>query len=174
MISLDRIRQFISNILIAIFAVLCTIGVNNSIQCSRDNGRISEAITKIDTLYLRDTIRINKPAPVIIRNIDTILVQVKDTIRIKDTVYLKLPREQKIYHEENYRAWISGYRPQLDSIHIFRNTQQIITSTTIRTKQKRDRWGIGIHAGYGFSIQNNAIKPAPSIGLSLSYNLLMF
>ena len=39
-------------------------------------------LTKLTTLYLHDTIRIDKPTPKIIRNIDTILVEVKDTIHI--------------------------------------------------------------------------------------------
>ena len=174
MISLDRIRQFTSIFFIAMFAILCTVGVNNSIQCSRDNGNVSEVITKVDTLYLYDTVRIDKPIPIIIRDIDTILVQVKDTIHIQDTIYIKLPREQKTYQNKHYAAWISGYRPQLDSIHIYSNTRQIITSTTINTKQKRSRWGLGVHAGYGFTIQNNTIKAAPNISVGLNYNLLLF
>lgn len=174
MIPLDKIRQFISIFFIAFIAILCTVGILNTAHCDRNNGNISEIITKVDTLHLHDTIRIDKPTPIIIRNIDTILVQVKDTIRIKDTIYIKLPKEQKTYQNANYQAWISGYIPELDSIHIFHNTQQIITSTTIRTKQKRGRWSLGIHAGYGLTIQNNAIKAAPSISVGLNYNFLMF
>jgi hypothetical protein len=107
--------------------------------------------------------------------VDTFRIVLKDTIREKDTVYLNLPREQKIYREENYHAWISGYRPALDSIHIFRNTHQVITSTTIRQKpNKPRRWGIGIQAGYGLSYQQNTIQPVPYIGIGLSYHLLTF
>lgn len=174
MILSNRVKQIVRISFITIFAILCSVVIFNIVGCGRGNGRISEIVTNVDTLYLHDTIRIDKPTPKIIRNIDTILVEVKDTIHIKDTVYLKLPREQKIYQNENYQAWISGHRPVLDSIHIYRNTQQIITSTTISTKQKRVRWGIGIHAGYGLTFQNNAIQPAPNIGFGLSYNLLMF
>lgn len=174
MISLDQIRKFISIFFIAVFAILCSIGIINTFQCERNNGRISEIMTNVDTLYLHDTIRIDKPTPIIIREIDTILVQVKDTINIKDTIYIKLPKEQKTYQDKNYQAWISGYRPELDSIHIFHNTQQIITSTTIQAKQQRGRWSIRIYAGYGLTFQYNAIKPTPNIGFGLSYNLLMF
>lgn len=117
---------------------------------------------------------LTSPYLIIIRDIDTILVQIKDTIRIKDTIYIRLSKEQKTYHNENYQAWISGYRPELGSIHIYHKTQQIITSTTLQIRQNQNRWGIGIHAGYGFTLQNNAIKPAPYIGISLNYNLLRF
>lgn len=174
MIPINQIRQFIRISFIAIFVILCSVSIFKIVQCRKDNGRISETITKADTLYLHDTIRIERPAPIIIRNVDTILVRAKDTIRIKDTIYIKLPREQKTYQDENYQAWISGYRPQLDSIHIFHNTQQIISSTTIQTKQKRYRWGIGIHAGYGLILQQNTIKPTQYIGIGVSYNLLSF
>jgi len=174
MINLNKTRQYIRIVFIIIVSILCLVGILNIAQCEKNSDRVSKIVTKVDTLYLHDTLRIEKPTPKIIRNIDTILVEVKDTIHIKDTIYLKLPKEQRVYQNKNYQAWISGYRPVLDSIHIYRNTQQIITSTTINTKQKRSRWGIGIHAGYGLTFQNNEIQPAPNIGFGLSYNLLMF
>ncbi|MFA5302557.1 MAG: DUF6808 domain-containing protein [Bacteroidales bacterium] len=144
-------------------------------RCNRNNGPGSEIIVQVDTLYLHDTVRIEKPFPQFIKTIDTLLVQITDTLRIKDTVYLNLPREQKTYREENFHAWVSGYRPALDSIHLFQNTQQIITSTTIRQKpNKPKRWGIGIQAGYGFTCQQNTIQPVPYIGIGLNYTLLFF
>ncbi len=133
---------------IFIVFLLAVIGLITIDRCNKKNDTGTEIIVQVDTLYLHDTIRIVKPVPKIIRSIDTFLVAVTDTIRVKDTVYLNLPREQKIYREENFRAWISGYRPALDSIHIFRNTHQVITSTTIHQKpNKPQRWGIGIQAG---------------------------
>ncbi len=174
MIPKNQLRQFTRISFIAIFMILCSVSIFKIVQCRRDYGHISEIITKVDTLYLHDTIRIDRPTPIIIRNIDTILVQAKDTIRIKDTIYIKLPREQKTYQDENYKAWISGYRPVLDSIHIFNNTQQIISSTTIHAKQKRNRWGIGIQTGYGLILHQNTINPTQYIGIGVSYNLLTF
>lgn len=174
MINLNKTRQYIRIVFIIIVSILCLVGILNIAQCEKNSDGVSKIVTKVDTLYLHDTLRIEKPTPKIKRDIDTFLVEVKDTIHIKDTIYLKLPKEQKVYQDNTYQAWISGYRPELDSIHIFRNTQQIITSTTIQKKQKIGRWSIGIHAGYGLTFQNNAIKPAPNIGFGLSYNLLMF
>lgn len=174
MINLNKTKQYIRIVFIVIVSILCLVGILNIVQCETNSDRVSKIVTKVDTLYLHDTLRIEKPAPKIIRYIDTILIELKDTIHIKDTIYLKLPKEQKIYQNENYQAWISGHRPELDSIHIYRNTQQIITSTTIQQKQKKCRWSIGIQAGYGFTLQNNTIKTAPNIGFGLSYNLLVF
>lgn len=41
--------------------------------------------------------------------------------------------------------------------------------------QPQSRWGIGLHAGYGFQIAPNAIlKPTPIVGLGINYNLIGF
>ncbi len=174
MIPLNQIKKYGQVVGIIIVFLLALVGIFSIGRCSRNNGFVSKINTQVDTLYLYDTIRLKKPLPKIIKNIDTIFVTIKDTIKIKDTLYLTLPREQKIYQEENYQAWISGYRPELDSMHIFRNTQQIITSTTIHSKPKSNRWGIGIQAGYGLTLQQNTIKPTQYIGIGVSYNLLSF
>ena len=174
MISFDQIIKYGRIAGILVVSLLAIIVITTIGNCSRKAGIDSKVIVQLDTLYIRDTIRIEKPLPKIIKRIDTFLVKTKDTIRLKDTLYLALPREQKTYGDKNYQAWISGYRPELDSIHIFRNTQQIITSTTIQTKHKSRRWGIGIQAGYGLTLHQNIIKPTPYIGVGLSYNLLTF
>lgn len=41
--------------------------------------------------------------------------------------------------------------------------------------QPQSRWGIGLHAGYGFQIAPNAtLKPTPIVGLGINYNLIEF
>ena len=160
---------------IFIVFLLAVIGLFSIDRCNRKKDILPETVIQVDTIYLYDTIRIVTPVPQRIKTVDTFRIVLKDTIREKDTVYLNLPREQKIYREENYHAWISGYRPALDSIHIFRNTHQVITSTTIRQKpNKPRRWGIGIQAGYGVTYQQNTIQPVPYIGIGLSYTILFF
>lgn len=160
---------------IFIVFLLAVIGLFSIDRCNRKKDLLPETVIQVDTIYFHDTIRIVKPVPQRINTVDTFRIVLKDTIREKDTVYLNLPREQKIYREENYHAWISGYRPALDSIHIFRNTHQVITSTTIRQKpNKPRRWGIGIQAGYGLTYQQNTIQPVPYIGIGLQYTILFF
>lgn len=41
----------------------------------------------------------------------------KDTI--KDTVYINIPIQRKTYNTDDYRAVISGYRPNLDTMIIY-------------------------------------------------------
>lgn len=47
----------------------------------------------------------------------------KDTI--KDTVYINIPIQRKTYQTDDYRAVISGYRPNLDTMTIYRKREII-------------------------------------------------
>ena len=57
--------------------------------------------------------------------IDTLLlpVPITDTLMLHDTVLVHLPIEQRQYSDPRYTAWVSGYRPQLDSIRIYQQTE---------------------------------------------------
>lgn len=60
MISFNQIKLFLR---VSIFTALFSIGILNTFQCKRNNIGIPEIIPKIDTLYLHDTIRFDKPIP---------------------------------------------------------------------------------------------------------------
>ena len=85
-------------------------------------------------------------------------------MRIGDTV---VHREQAYYEDSLYRAWVSGYRPRLDSLQIFPKTvYQTVTNDiyhTVKVKDKR-RWGLGLQVGYGY-------PRGFYIGTGVSYNL---
>ena len=104
--------------------------------------------------------------------IDTLLlpVPITDTLMLHDTVLVHLPIEQRQYSDPRYTAWVSGYRPQLDSIQIYQQTQYI--TKEVKTVTKPKRWGIGLQAGYGVSISNKQIQATPYIGIGISYNIL--
>ena len=55
-----------------------------------------EPVVQVDTLRIRDTLLVEKPVPVEVRVVDTMLVAVTDTVHLNDTVYLTLPRETKV------------------------------------------------------------------------------
>lgn len=122
-------------------------------------------IIKRDTITITniDTIRITKVREVEKRVVDTILVAVKDTIILNDTTYIQLPREQKIYTGENYKAWVSGYRPKLDSLNIYEKT--IIKEVT-NTIEKN--WGLGVMGGYGMTKEGLS----PFVGIGVYYKIL--
>lgn len=77
----------------------------------------------------------------------------KDTI--KDTVYINIPIQRKTYQTDDYRAVISGYRPNLDTMTIYHKREIIY--------EKSRRWGLGITAGYGLS--KDGFSPCLSMGV---------
>lgn len=114
--------------------------------------------TKVNTVVKVDTLLISPPmAPLLV-------FQLIDTIRIGDTVVY---REQAYYEDSLYRAWVSGYRPRLDSLVVFPKTvYQTVTNDIyhpVAIKSKKKRWGFGLQAGYG--------PGGWYVGAGVSYNL---
>lgn len=127
-----------------------------------------EPIVQIDTLILRDTLTVEKPVPHYVRVVDTMLIPVTDTLLIRDSVFISIPREEKVYEDSTYRAVVSGYRPSLDSISVYQTTKVI---TVTKEKEIRKHWGLGVQAGATYLPDKGV---TPYIGLGLSYNILTF
>lgn len=132
-----------------------------------------EPVVQTDTLYLRDTIRIDRPVP------EPYPVYLpSDTVRLvttqHDTVEVLVPMEQKHYRDSLYDAYVSGYKPNLDSLHVYPVTKVITTTVTIPQKVKH--WGIGVYAGVGvqYGTIGKRMDVGPCVGVGISYNLLSF
>lgn len=121
-------------------------------------------IIKRDTITLTriDTIKINVLKVVQQRIKDTILIEVTDTLRRNDTLYVPVIRTEKVYADTNYRAVVSGYKPSLDSLTIYQKT----IFKTIEVYPKQRNWGVGVIGGVGVSD-----KLRPFIGVGLYYKL---
>ena len=130
-----------------------------------------ELVIQTDTLRIRDTLLVEKPVPVEVRVVDTMLVAVADTISISDTVYLHLPREIKRYEDSLFRAQVSGYRPALDWIEVYPQREVVTRSIFV---DSRKRWGIGLQAGYGAYAAGGQVRLAPYLGVGISHNLIRF
>lgn len=124
-----------------------------------------EPIPQTDTITIikRDTITIISPQPVI---------QYRDKI-VRDTLYsidsipvlVDLPIETKVYADSSYRAVVSGYKAELDSIYIFNKNQiQTINKITYKTK----KWNVSPSVGIGYGILNRKIDMY--VGFSINYN----
>lgn len=137
---------------------------------------VQEGSTRVllnsDTLVVRTALHIDKPELVVARVTDTLLVAVTDTVRLRDTIYLHLPREEKLYEGTDYRAQVSGYRPELDWIEVFPETKTITNDFVTSAKSKR--WGIGMQLGGSVTYSNGLAKLFPYVGIGISYNLIMF
>ena len=117
--------------------------------------------TKVNTVVQIETLLISPPmAPLLV-------FRLTDTMRIGDTV---VHREQAYYEDSLYRAWVSGYRPKLDSLQIFpRTVYRTVTNDiyhTIKVKDKRG-WGLGLQVGYGY-------PGGLYVGVGVSYNLFQW
>lgn len=128
-----------------------------------------ELVVQVDTLRIRDTVLVDKPAPVEVRVVDTMLVAVTDTLRLSDTVYLRIPREIKQYEDSLFRAQVSGYRPSLDWIEVY--PQTVYLTKVVKTQDVK-RWGIGLQAGYGAYVNAGQVGLAPYLGVGISYDIL--
>ena len=70
-----------------------------------------------------------------------------------DSIEVPIPIEQKRYEDSLYTAWVSGFRPALDSIRL--HQPEIITTITETIVKKAPRFSIGLSVGPGVSIDNN-------------------
>ena len=122
---------------------------------------------KVDTLFIRDTFKVTEPKYITRRVVDSIPYPVTDTIRMKDTLYVLLERQQVTWEDSLARVYASGVNPQVDSVIHFTN-DLIITKEIPVIQVKKTRWGIGIQAG-ATADKNGVI---PYVGVGVSYNIL--
>ena len=113
--------------------------------------------TKTDTVteykIIRDTAFVERPklCKEIIR--DTVWLD-----SLLDNDYNHLIVSQKEYRDSNYVAWVSGIEPQLDSIMVFKNTEYVFKTSTIKTvktiEDKTGKWYTGARI---YMIENDFI-----------------
>lgn len=127
-----------------------------------------------DTTEYVETIPFYYPVPrdsVVIRYKYAKLPVKKDTCKVKqdtcmpDSAEVVIPITQKVYEDSLYRAWVSGYDVNLDSIEVYTRTREIRISVPFLAKHKR--WGLGLQAGYGY-------PNGWYIGVGITYNLLQW
>lgn len=128
----------------------------------------TQVVTQTDTLFVRDTITQEKPVYMTTTQVRTEYVPVLDTLRIRDTLFVPVTIEKRVYEDSLYRAEVSGYSPSLDKIEIYQQ-KQVVTQFVQVPEVKRKRWGIGVQAGYGINANGSH---SPYIGIGLSYNLI--
>lgn len=146
-----------------------------------------------DTITVYDTISYVEPAPVMSRQTgceqvkipkgdikgvinslpkiraDTALLGSMDTcMEDSDSITIQLSITQNIYEGPNYKAYVSGYEPNLDSIFVFPKTTVIHE----RSYKPPNKWHIGITGGYGYGF--NSKQAEPYIGIGITYSIISF
>lgn len=109
-----------------------------------------------DTVFVYDTVVYKIPFEV-----DRIVL---DTVRIVDTFMVK---EQSIYNDTSYTAWVSGYDARLDSIYVYPRTETISETKTIYVPKQQNRkpFGVGVQVGFGY-------PHGAYVGIGISYNII--
>lgn len=154
-----------------VLGVLLCISVVLNIVLYMEHGNIkSENICDTTKVTVVDSVKKSFPVPVdsfVVRYITRTLPVASDSATKQhrnDSVKVQIPISQKVYEDTLYRAYISGYEPNLDSITIKQKTTYI--THTIRDKESRFR--IGLQAGYGLTPKGMM----PYVGIGLSYRLM--
>ena len=124
-----------------------------------------------DTLVVRDTQVFEKPVFVDRTSKETLLVAVHDTLRIKDTLYIPLPRETKTYKADEYYAEVSGYKPSLDRIEVYPKTTTISKTETVTLEPSP--WRVSIDVGLDYT-RMDAKYISPNIGAEIGYKRIAF
>lgn len=144
-------------------------GVNIGRHCPQKRPSEPPKI-KTDTFYVHDTITFAKPVSAKRKPIGTALVPVADTVRIRDTLFLPLVREQVVWRDSLSAVYASGVRTQIDSVRHFVSERVIVKEIPAITV-KKTRWGLGVQVGYGVPM-GGRWQAVPYVGVGVSYNLL--
>lgn len=155
--------------LILLGLLLLAVGVAGFVIGRRSIPQITRVETQVDTLVIRDTITRETPRFTRVYVRDSIYVIVRDTLTVKDTVWL--PREVKVYEDERYRAEVSGYQPSLDRIDIY-TQDRVVTQEVVKTVKQKTRWGVGVQVGYGATLNDGRIRGTPYVGVGVSWNFI--
>lgn len=165
--------KFIKTLFIVLFSLLfISFGFNVYYVVKDKDVEIKEKITtvtKIDTIM--DTVLVVKKEKVIkvIRDTLVNVEFIRDTVDTAKVV-ADIPIVQKEYSDDStYTAWVSGYRPSLDSINIYRKNISTNKETVIKKKDIH-RFGIGpvVYGGYNFGTK----KLDYGVGIGVSYHIL--
>ena len=147
--------------------ILLVVDIGVLWQNHRQKTPVEPAEIKVDTLIVRDTIMQYKPIFVDKIKVDSVLIPVKDTIVIRDSVYIYMDREKITWRDSICEVYASGIMPQVDSVRHFQEYKYITIETQAPVKVK-SHWGLGVNAGYG--VGKGVLTPY--VGVGISYNLL--
>ena len=84
----------------------------------------------------------------------------------RDSSLVEVPITQKHYGDSAYDAWVSGYKAQLDSIHV-RNKVTTITNTVYKEKPGNRRWNVSLQTGIGLTTKG----AQPYVGIGVGWSL---
>lgn len=160
----ERQTLFANGLLLMVFMVVLGFIIGRECQQKLP---VEPIKTKVDTLVIYDTITQIQPISVERRVVEKQLVPVIDSVKIHDTLFVYLDREQVVWQDSLSVVYASGINPQVDSVKHFIQDRFITIETQVPVKV-RSRWGLGLQAGMGAGKDGLT----PYVGVGLNYNLL--
>ena len=158
-------KKYTFEILAFIALVLMGIWVYSSYH------QIPKTVIIHDTIWRDTTIYEPQPAETInTGRVVYIKVPVKEYLpgdTIHDSIEVPVPIMQKRYDDSLYTAWVSGFRPNLDSIRLHQREIHTTVTEYVRTPAKRLAIGPSIGVGYGVVTR----KPDIFVGVTATWNL---
>lgn len=179
-------KNFMKILLVVVASLVAGAYLHKCQSPPGDNIPGREAI-ETDTITVYDTIPYIEPAPVhsqqvgskkvtiptsyIDRGIENLPDIRADTAELAsadvetiatDSLTLQLPITQNVYEGEDYKAYVSGVYPSLDSLFVYPR-REIVT-----IKKPPKRWHIGPTVGFGYTPHGFE----PFIGISLTYSII--
>lgn len=152
-------------ILVGVSVIAYLIGYRDGLNQATMN-----ATERLETLVIRDTITQYKPIVEERVVLERVPYPVTDTLKIHDTLFVYLQREQVVWQDSLSRVYASGILPQIDSVQHFIQDRIVTIEKSVPVK-KPCRWGIGVQAGYGIQI-GKEVAISPYIGVGLTYNFI--
>ena len=124
-----------------------------------------DTVWKDTTIYKPVLVDSHKTGEIVYIRIPYPVPQPGDTIH--DSIDVPVPIEQKRYEDSLYTAWVSGYRPALDSIRLYQPTiYETITKTIVK---QAPRLSVGVQGGAGVGVFSR--QPDVYIGIGAQWRL---
>lgn len=147
-----------------VVCLLALIGINKlnmSYKYKHNIDCIEKVLKTTDTLYLKDTVYIEKPKLVYVKVKDTIFIQ-KDTI---------LPVIEKSYSDSSFCAVVEGVQydslPRLKEISVYPQSK-VITNEKVVYQYLKPKKKIRLAPSVGIGFYHGEI--VPSVGIGIVYN----
>ena len=125
---------------------------------------IETIIITRDTITLRDTIFIENPV------YRTKYITKVDTVYVNDTIPIALPVETKIYEDSTYTAQVSGIRADLDWIKVYPKQTTIYEEKVVKIAQKQPLFEFKPSVGLGYGLINNNLDIYVGGSLQINLN----
>ena len=105
---------------------------------------VVKTVTKVEERV--DTLVIEKPAETRYETLrETILVELRDTVTLRDTLFVRLPIEKRTYKRDEFYAEVTGVEPRLTYIEVYPKTQRVTVTERVMPKNELS---LGIDVGY--------------------------